>query len=128
MSVVIYSLCCALTLFCKITADPHEWKPVKTLHVASVFFLVLIVASCTGSDPGALAGNWQAAGILPMKVTYRAGEEEAMGIITNVSYETRGKDVIVSYKDGMMKGTSIRYTMVNADTARSELVTLVRRK
>jgi len=63
-----------------------------------------------------------------MKVTYRAGEEEAMGIITNVSYESRGKDVIVSYKDGMMKGTSIRYTMVNADTARSELVTLVRRK
>ncbi len=92
---------------------------------AAIVFIAL--AGCGGSSPGQLGGTWQAKGLVPMNVIYRDGEEEAMGIITSVSYKTQGKDVIVTYNDGLMKGTSIRYTIVDAKTARSDLITLVRK-
>ena len=65
-------------------------------------------------------------GPMPMKVQFRSGETEALGIIEKVSYEVRGRDVLVTYKDGLMKGSTIRYTMVDDNTARNELGTLRR--
>jgi len=77
-------------------------------------------------NPGSLSGTWKSSGIVPMTLTFRLGEEEAMGIISRVTFETKGKDVLVTYTDGLLKGTTIRYTMLSPDAARNELVTLRR--
>jgi hypothetical protein len=65
-------------------------------------------------------------GPMPMKVVFRAGETEAMGIIEKVSYKTEGNDVLVTYEDGMAKGTIMRYTVVDPNTVRTEMGTLHR--
>lgn len=94
--------------------------------VTAVCTLSLCLAGCFKSDPGPLSGTWRMNGPLPMTVEFRPGETEALSIIEKVSYETRGSDVLVTYQDGIMKGTSMRYTMVDANTARSQLGTLSR--
>jgi hypothetical protein len=93
-----------------------------------LFSLVALIAvtSCSKSSPGPLAGKWKADGIFPLTVVYRDGEEESMGLITKVKYATEGRDVLVTYQDGLMKGTTMRYTMVSPSIARSPLVTLRR--
>ena len=88
--------------------------------------LVLLLVACTGSDPGPLKGTWKMTGAVPMTITFRSGETEAMGMIEKVSYKTAGNDVLVTYKDGLMKGTTIRYTITGSDTARTELGSLSR--
>lgn len=88
--------------------------------------LVLLLVACTGSDPGPLKGTWQMAGAVPMTITFRSGETEAMGIIEKVSYKTAGNDVLVTYKDGLAKGTTMRYTITGPDTARTGLGSLRR--
>ena len=88
----------------------------------------LLLVSCTRNDPGPLAGTWKMEGLIPMTVQFRSGEEEAMGMIEKVSYEVKGSDVIVTYKDGIAKGMGVRYTMIGPDTARTELGTLRRVK
>lgn len=93
---------------------------------AIIIFMQLLVA-CSNS-PGPLAGTWRLAGFMPMTIQFRDGETEAVGIIEKVSYEVRGNDVLVTYKDGLMKGTSMRYTIVASGTARTELGTLSRIK
>jgi len=65
-------------------------------------------------------------GEVPMTVTFRKGETEAMGMIEKVSYKTEGGDVLVTYLDGMAKGTTMRYTMTSPDSARTELGVLQR--
>jgi len=88
----------------------------------------LILASALvgcGRSPGALEGTWQAVG-MPMTMTFRAGETETMGIIERVSYATEGNAVKVTYTDGMMKGSSIRFTMVDHNTAQNPMYTLRR--
>ena len=67
-------------------------------------------------------------GIAPMTVTFRNGEAEALGMIEKVSYKTEGNDVLLTYLDGIAKGTTFRYTMTDSNTARSELGTLRRIK
>ncbi len=52
-----------------------------------------------------------------MTVTYRDGEEEAMGMISKVTYEHEGNDVLVTYESGMYKGTTIRVTLKDDNTA-----------
>jgi hypothetical protein len=39
-----------------------------------------------------------------------------MGIIEKVSYKVDGNSVIVTYKNGMAKGTSMRYQLVDKNT------------
>jgi len=65
-------------------------------------------------------------GPMPMSIQFRSGETEAMGMIEKVSYEVRGNDVIVTYKDGLAKGTAMRYTVTGANTLRTELGSLRR--
>lgn len=88
---------------------------------------VLLIAACTGNDPGPLLkGTWQMGGLVPMTITFRPGETEAMGMIEKVSYKVDGNDVLVTYKNGMAKGTTVRYTMTGQDTARMEFGALRR--
>ena len=65
-------------------------------------------------------------GAMPMTVTFRDGETEALGMIEKVTYKTEGSDVLVTYVDGLAKGTTFRYTMTGPSTARTELGTLRR--
>jgi hypothetical protein len=60
-------------------------------------------------------------GLIPMKVTFREGETESLGMIEKVSYKREGKDVLVTYLDGMMKGTTMRYTIIGPESAHTEL-------
>lgn len=78
--------------------------------------LALALAACGDSSPGPLAGTWQSGG-LPMKTTFRAGETETMGIIEKVSYKADGNSVIVTYQDGLMKGSAVRFKLVDSTTA-----------
>ena len=90
----------------------------------------LLVATLTacGNDPGPLAGTWKLNGPIPMTIQFRSGETEAMGMIEKVSYEVKGNDVIVTYKDGLAKGTAMRYTATGTNTMRSALGPLQRVK
>jgi hypothetical protein len=82
--------------------------------------VALGLVACTGKSPGPLEGTWAMADPFPVTVSFRSGEVEAMGTVKKVSYKIRGKDVLVTYKEGANKGTTFRYTMVDADTIRSE--------
>lgn len=93
-------------------------------YIAAV--AVLLLAACTGKDPGPLEGTWQVDGMIPMTATFRSGESEAMGIIDKVSYKTNGADVLMTYEDGMAKGTTMRFTMTGPDAARAEIGSMCR--
>ena len=92
--------------------------------VAAVL-LIATLSGCNGS-PGPLEGTWKAEGIMPMTITFRSGETEAMGVVEPVEYETKGNAVKVTYKDGMLKGSSIQFTIVDQNTATNPLYTLRR--
>jgi len=62
----------------------------------------------------------------PSIAVFRPWETEAMGMIEKVSYETEGNDVLVTYEDGLAKGTTMRYTVVDQNTVRTDLGTLHR--
>ena len=64
--------------------------------------------------------------MIPMTVTYTDNEEEVMGIISEVSYEKIGNDVIVSYESGIAKGNKVRYTQINHNTFKSGIGFLYR--
>ena len=49
-----------------------------------------------------------------------------MGVIEQVDYATKGNVVKVTYKDGMMKGSSIAFTIVNRNTVTNPIYTLRR--
>ncbi len=51
-----------------------------------------------------------------------------MGIIEKVSYEVKGSSVIVTYENGLMKGSAVRFTMTGPNTVHSELGSLHRIK
>lgn len=85
-------------------------------------FVVIISAlsACSNSDPGPIAGTWQIKNpIMPMIFQFRSGETESMGIIEKVSYKVDGNSVIVTSKDGMAKGISMRYELIDKDTLRA---------
>ena len=88
--------------------------------------LISIILIGCGRDPGPLAGTWRMEEPIPMTVTYRSGEEEAMGMISKVSFKEVGNDVLVTYKSGIAEGTTVRFTMVDRDTAASAIGTLRR--
>lgn len=101
----------------------------RTFQFAISILLATLIASCTSKDdPGRLEGTWKLTGIMPMTVIYRDGEEESMGMISPVSYEHEGNDVLVTYKDGMAKGTTIRITFTGANSANTGFGKLTRIK
>ena len=87
-----------------------------------------LISACGGSGPGDLEGTWQMHDPVPMTVVYRDGEEEAMGIISKVTYKRDGNDVLVTYTSGMAEGNTVRLTKVDQNTFTSELGTLKRVK
>ena len=87
---------------------------------------VMLVACSSSSSPGPLEGTWQMTGIIPMTITFRKDESEAMGMIEKVSYKKEGKDVLVTYLNGFAQGTTIRYTVIDKNTVHNELGTLRR--
>ncbi|RUO38629.1 hypothetical protein CWE13_03005 [Aliidiomarina shirensis] len=91
----------------------------------AILFSTVYLTGCS-KGPGELEGTWRLQGGMPMNVTYRQNEEEAMGIISKVSYKHDGNDILVIYKSGMAEGHTIRFTRVDGDTYRSELGTLKR--
>ncbi len=98
-----------------------------------ISFVVIALAAC-GNSPGPLEGTWkmtapgQSGFLIPMTVTFRNGETEALGIIEKVSYKVDGADVLVTYEEGMAKGITIRYTIIGPNSIRTELGTLTRVK
>lgn len=85
--------------------------------------LAFTLAACGDSSPGPLQGTWQAAGLFPVTATFRSGEMESMGLIDKVGYKVDGNSVIVTAKDGALKGTSVRYVFVGANTVQSMGIT-----
>lgn len=81
--------------------------------------LALVLAACGNSSPGPLQGTWRSGGFMPMTTTFRSGETEAMGIIEKVDYQVDGQSVLVTYKDGLMKGTSVRFVVIDENTLRA---------
>lgn len=87
------------------------------LRALALVALTFALTACGDSSPGPLVGTWKAQGFAPLVTTFRDGETETMGMIEKVGYEVDGQSVIVSYKDGLMKGTSVRFVLVNPTTA-----------
>jgi hypothetical protein len=90
----------------------------RNIVLVLLLFVILITQSaCSSNDPGPLKGTWKIDNpIMPMICQFRAGETEMMGIIEKVSYKVDGNSVIVTSKDGIAKGTSMRYRLVDKDT------------
>jgi hypothetical protein len=95
-------------------------KKLLSLSIALIFF-----AGC-GRSPGPLEGEWQASGIVPMKIIFRPGETETMGIIEKVTYSVDKNSVRVTSEDGMMKGSAMVYVMLDHNTAKTEMFRLKR--
>jgi hypothetical protein len=89
----------------------------------AVLVFALFAAGCNRS-PGPLEGEWRAAGAMPMTIVFRPGETEAFGVTEHVGYAVSGDTVEVTYKDGLMKGSSIKFKMVNQNTAVNSMYTL----
>ena len=80
----------------------------------------LVTVACSRESPGPLAGTWVVTEPFPVTVTFRLGETEAMGITKKVSYEIDGDEVAVTYKEGATKGRTFTYTVIDANTIRSD--------
>ncbi len=46
-----------------------------------------------------------------MRIAFREGETESMGLIEKVTYHFDGQSVLVTYTEGMAKGTSARFVL-----------------
>lgn len=82
--------------------------------------MVLLLAACTGDSPGALEGTWVVTEPFPVTVSFRRGEAEAMGVTKKVTYRVDGNQVLVTYQEGPTQGTTFRYTVIDANTIRSD--------
>jgi hypothetical protein len=94
-------------------------------QLISIGIALALLSGC-GRSPGPLEGEWQANGPVPVKIKFRAGETETMGIIEKVTYSVDGNSVRVTSKEGIMKGSALVYTMLDQETARTEMFTLKR--
>jgi len=90
-----------------------------TRTLATALLLPAALVGCGDSSPGRIQGTWQAQGVMPMKVVFREGETETMGLIEEVGYSDQGDAVLITYKDGMMKGSSVRWRMLDEETAQA---------
>jgi len=78
--------------------------------------VAILLAGCGNSSPGPLQGTWKATGPMPLVTTFRAGETESMDLIEKVEYKVDRQSVLVTWKDGPMKGTTVRYVLVAPTT------------
>lgn len=99
------------------------------LGIAALLAGAALVAGCGAgkSDPGPLAGTWRTSGPVVMTIAYRPGESEAMGVIEKVSYEIKGNQVLVKTESGPMAGVAMRIQLVDANTAQSDGLGVMRR-
>lgn len=98
----------------------------KVIFRFITIIIVILLSACSGNDPGPLKGTWKMTGVIPMTITFRSGETETLGIIEKVSYKTEGNDVLVSYKEGISQGMTMRFTITGPNSARTELGALRR--
>ena len=49
-----------------------------------------------------------------------------MGVIEHVDYKAEGNTVEVTFKDGLMKGASMKFVLVDRNTATNPMYTLRR--
>jgi len=85
-----------------------------------VSIAALAVIACSRESPGPLEGTWAATEPFPVTVTFRPGKAEAMGVTKDVSYETNGNKVLVTYEQGPTKGRTFTYTVIDANTIQSD--------
>ena len=78
------------------------------------------LVACTSKHPGPLEGTWVMTDPFPVRVTFREGEVEAMGATSRVSYQRHWGEVSVRYEEGVHQGATFRYTLIDADTIRSD--------
>lgn len=93
-----------------------------------MFLPILILLSACSEGPGTLEGTWKMSGLIPITVTFRDSEEESMGLISQVKYKHEGNDVLVTYIDGLAKGTTMRVTITGQNTATTGMGKLTRVK
>lgn len=86
----------------------------------------LMIAACSGKDPGPLAGTWQSS--IGTTIQFRTGEAVADGIVSKVSYKISGNSVKVVHTYGPTKGSTARYIIIDADTAKTDYITIKRVK
>ena len=97
----------------------------RTLNSLILSLLITSLMACTShSDPGPLAGKWQLTGQVEMTMTFRPGETETKDVVEKVRYKIEGKDVLVTYLEGMTNRMTMRYTMIDDNTAVTNLGTL----
>lgn len=95
------------------------------IYLIAAVAIGMLLAGCSAS-PGPLEGTWTASGPLPMTIIFRPGETEAMGVIEHVDYKAEGNTVEVTYKDGLMKGASMKFVLLDSNTATNPMYTLRR--
>ena len=98
----------------------------KLSRVALLSLVLMFSLAGCNKSPGPLEGIWQSNGLVPMMIAFRSGETEAMGIIEHVEYKVEGNTVIVTYTDGLMKGSAMKYTLRDPNTAINTMFTLKR--
>lgn len=96
------------------------------LKMLGVILMTFFISACSPEDPGVLKGTWQQEGVAPMKITFREDEMEANGVVEQVSYRVDKNAVLVTYKTGMAKGMTMRYEILDENTAQSNLGPLKR--
>jgi hypothetical protein len=82
--------------------------------------VALGLAACTSKSPGPLEGTWRMTDPFPVTVSFHYGEVEAMGTTKRVLYTRYWSDVSVTYEEGANKGATFRYTVIDANTIRSD--------
>ena len=95
-------------------------------RLAVLALSALLLSACTGKDPGPLEGTWKSS--IGTTIKFRTGESEASGIVTKVSYKVSGNEVKVVHTAGPTKGNSARFTIIDADTAKTDYMTMHRVK
>ena len=95
-------------------------------RLALLALSTLLLTACTGKDPGLLEGTWKSS--IGTTITFRAGESEADGNVWKVSYKVSGNEVRVVHTEGPTKGNTARFTIIDADTAKTDYMTIQRVK
>jgi len=86
----------------------------KSLRIALVFTFAITLLTGCGKSPGPLEGTWKTNGPMSLKIEFRSGETESLGIIEHVEYKIEGNTVTVTYKDGPDEG--LRHAIHNAES------------
>ncbi|EUJ09653.1 hypothetical protein Meth11DRAFT_0452 [Methylophilaceae bacterium 11] len=102
--------------------------PFKQYFFTTFYCIALLIgcANNTLDNPGELAGKWRLDGLISIPMEFKQGEVTALDITEKVTYEAKGRDILVTYKTGVAKGTVVKYTITGDDSAVTELGTLKR--